>query len=236
MRFRSRTRSPPLARRTSRRERRTPDLRRGKYQREPKRRFIQFCEGKNTEPTYFRAIKRVCTSAQIEVLVEPAVGVPYTIAEKAVAHAKSAGLTPRSRRVNSFEESDQVWAVFDRDEHPRFTEAVALCRHGGVQVARSNPCFELWLILHEQDHDRHEERDKIQRILERIRPDYVRDGGKTPDCDDLVTRVEQAEQRAEAQLTRREDSGDPFGNPSTTVGRLTHQIRQANRLATRPVK
>ena len=95
-----------MARRNSRRERRTPNLKRGKYQREPKRRFILFCEGKNTEPAYFRAIERVCTSAQIEVQVEPAAGVPYTIAEKAVARAKSAGLAPRSRRVNSFEESE----------------------------------------------------------------------------------------------------------------------------------
>lgn len=179
-------------------------------------------------------MERVCTSAQIEVQVEAAAGVPHSIAEKAVAHAKSAGLAPRNRRVNSFEESDQVWAIFDRDEHPRFDEAVALCEQGGVRVARSNPCFELWLILHVQDHDRYEERDTIQRLLERIRPDYVRDGGKVPDCDDLVTRVEQAERRAEAQLARRKDSGNPFGNPSTTVGHLTCQIRQASGLATRP--
>ena len=119
MRSPSPTPFPPLARRNSRRERRTPNLKRGQgTSGEPKRRFILFCEGKNTEPAYFRAIERVCTSAQIEVQVEPAAGVPYTIAEKAVARAKSAGLAPRSRRVNSFEESDQVWAVFDRDEHP----------------------------------------------------------------------------------------------------------------------
>ena len=74
MRSPSPTPSPPLARRNSRRERRTPNLKRGKYQREPKRRFILFCEGKNTEPAYFRAIERVCTSAQIEVQVEPAGG------------------------------------------------------------------------------------------------------------------------------------------------------------------
>ena len=236
MRSPSPTPFPPLARRNSRRERRTPNLKRGKYQREPKRRFILFCEGKNTEPAYFRAIERVCTSAQIEVQVEPAAGVPYTIAEKAVARAKSAGLAPRSRRVNSFEESDQVWAVFDRDEHPRFKEAVALCKHGSVNVAHSNPCFELWLLLHVQDHDRYEERSEIQRLLGKVRPDYVRDGGKAPDCDDLVTRLERAEQRAREQLTRREDSGDAFGNPSTTVGHLTYQIRQANRLASRPGK
>ena len=48
------------------------------------------------------------------------------------------------RSKDSFEENDQVWAVFDRDEHPRFDEAIALCDGHGVLVGRSNPCFELW--------------------------------------------------------------------------------------------
>lgn len=223
-----------MSRRSSGRRRSAPDLKRRRSQREPKRRFILFCEGKNTEPEYFDAIKRACGSALIDVEIVPAVGVPYTIAERASERARSEGLAQSSRRrMNSFEETDQVWAVFDRDEHPRFDDAVMLCNQTGVHVARSNPCFELWLILHEQDHDRYETRQAMQKLLEQVRPDYTRGHGKAPDCDDLVTRVEQAERRAEAQLTRRESSGIPFGNPSTTVGHLTCQIREADSLATR---
>ena len=209
-----------MARRRNARRHPAPELKRRRSQREPKRRFILFCEGKNTEPAYFDAVKRACVSALIDVEVVPAVGVPYTIAESAGERARSDGLARNSRRkMNSFEENDQVWAVFDRDQHPRFNDAVALCEQAGVHVARSNPCFELWLILHEQDYDRYETRRDMQKILGRIRPEYARDRGKVPDCNDPVTRVEQAEQRAEAQLARREHSGLPFGNPSTTVGR-----------------
>lgn len=234
-RYHSRARFPLLARSSRGRHRSVPDLKRSRPHREPKRRFILFCEGKKTEPAYFDAIKRACSSALIDVEIVPAVGVPYTIAESASQRARSEGLARSSRRrMNSFEETDQVWAVFDRDEHPRFNDAVMLCNQVGVHVARSNPCFELWLILHEQDHDRYETRQATQKLLEQIRPDYAREHGKAPNCDDLVTRVEQAEQRAQAQLARREDSGIPFGNPSTTVGHLTFQIREANRLATRP--
>ena len=223
-----------MTRRNSRRERRSLNLRRGKYQREPKRRFILFCEGKNTESEYFRAIGRTCTGALITLEIVPAAGVPFTIAEKAVARARADGLIPRRRRkMSSFEEADQVWAVFDRDEHPRYDEAVALCEQTGIHVARSNPCFELWLILHEQDYDRYETRHDMQRILEGIRPEYTRDHGKVPDCDDLVSRVEQAEQRAAVQLSRRTESDDPFGNPSTTAGRLTNEIRMADQRSTR---
>lgn len=159
-------------------------------------------------------------------------GVAYTIATRAAEHARDLGLGRRSRRKkDSYEEADQVWAVFDRDEHPRFNEAVAYCESNGIGVARSDPCFELWLILHERDHDRPDHRRTVQEVLEELRPEYDADGAKTLDCDSLVTRVELAEQRAETQLQRRQQEGNSFGNPSTTVGRLTRAIRKADELA-----
>lgn len=231
-RFRSTIQFPPLALRTENRNRRAPSLRRRGARREPRRRFILFCEGRNTEPAYFDALRRACSSALVAVEARPGVGVPYTIATRAVEHARDLGLGRRRRRKkDSYEEADQVWAVFDRDEHPRFNEAVAHCESNGIGVARSDPCFELWLILHERDHDRPDHRRAVQEVLEELRPEYDADGAKTPDCDNLVTRVEQAEQRADTQLRRREQEGNPFGNPSTTVGRLTRAIREADELA-----
>ena len=164
--------------------------------------------------------------------IVPAVGVPYTIAEKAVEHARALGLDQRSRRKkDSFEENDEVWAVFDRDEHPHFDEAVALCEQHGVHIGRSNPCFELWLVLHETDYDRAEDRHEMQKILESLRPEYDRDSGKTPDCNEMINRVEDAEERSERQLQNREQGGNPYGNPSTTISRLTRAIREAAKLA-----
>ena len=124
----------------------------------------------------------------VAVETVPGVGVPMTVAEKAVEEAKS---LRRGRRRDSFEEGDRVWAVFDRDEHPRFDKAVALCEGYDVGVARSDPCFELWLILHEQDYNRSCDRHEVQRELERLRPEYDRGHGKTPDCEDLAKRVEE---------------------------------------------
>ncbi len=206
-----------------------PGLGRHGPRREPKRRFVLFCEGRNTEPAYFDAIKHACSSTLIAMEIVPATGVPLTIAERA---AEEAGAHKRRRgKKDSFEEGDQVWAVFDRDEHPRFAEAVALCERRGVGVARSDPCFELWLILHERDYDPSCDRHDAQRELKRLRPEYDRDGAKTPDCDDMVKRVEEAERRAEAQLHHRQRERAPYGNPSTTVGRLTRAIRDADERA-----
>ena len=214
--------------------RRTPNLRRKRHSLEPKRKFILFCEGEKTETEYFKAIGRICSSTLIAVETHGGVGVPYTIAEKAVERARALGLAPKSRgkgKKDSYEERDQVWAVFDRDDHPRFDEAVRECEKQNVGVGRSNPCFELWLILHEQDYDKPNDRHAMQKALAKLRPEYKLNGAKTPDCEDLVKRVEAAEQRGAKQLQNRESGGDPYGNPSTTVGRLTRAIREADLLA-----
>ena len=157
-----------------------------------------------------------------------------TIATEAVKFAKTLGLTTKSRRRrNSFEKNDEVWAVFDRDEHPKFDEAVRLCESNGVGVARSNPCFELWLILHERDYSRPDDCHAMQRELEKLRPEYDKRRGKIPDCGDLVTRLELAEERGQVLVERRDEEGVPHGNPSTTVGMLTRAIRMANESARR---
>lgn len=210
------------------------DLKRRRYQRKPKRCFIVFCEGEKTEPVYFKAFRHTLPNALIEVETVPEAGVPYTLASTAAEHAKSLGLSSNSRRKkNSFEEDDEIWAVFDRDAHPRFEEAVNICHQAGVGVGRSNPCFEIWLILHEADYNKPDGRHAVQAHLKKLRPEYDKDGPKTPDCADLVTRVEKAEQRAEMQLARREEEGAPYGPPSTTVFLLTRAIRRAAESASR---
>ncbi len=209
--------------------RRTPEIKRSRHRREPKRRFIVYCEGGKTEPAYLVAFRRAFAGALIEIEMIAPAGVPRTIADKA---ASCAGTLSRHRHRNSFEEHDQVWAVFDRDDHPRFGEAVNLCEQAGVGVARSNPCFELWLILHEADYDKPDGRHAVQAHLKKLRPEYDKDGAKMPDCADLVTRVEAAEQRADRQLANRAAEGTPYGRPSTTVVHLTRAIRDAVESAT----
>ena len=210
------------------------DLKRRGPQREPRRRFVLFCEGAKTEPAYFAAIRRACSGAMVAVKIVPGQGAPMTVAEEATQEAKS---RKRGRRkTDSFEEEDQIWAVFDRDAHPRFDDAVTLCERHGVKVGRSDPCFELWLILHQGDYDKPCDNRDAQKELARLRPEYDKDGAKTPDCDDLARHVEEAERRAEAQLRDREKEGAPYGNPSTTVGRLTRAIREAAERASPPAR
>jgi len=153
--------------------------------------------------------------------------VPNTIANRAIDRAK---LQKRSgkKKANSFERLDEVWAVFDRDEHPDFDQAVNRCRENGVQVARSNPCFEVWLILHFEDFQCSDGRHAVQKYLKKIRPEYDPDKGKSMNCLDAVKNIGEAERRAESQLRKRKEEGLEFSAPSTTVFELTRKVRIAN--------
>ena len=211
---------------------RSDSLSRRTAKREPLRRFIIYCEGEKTEPHYFQALKRTFRRSALIGLEIVHTGVPMTIAERATERVLEERKTKRSR--DSFEKRDQVWAVFDRDSHPHFERALDLCAQHKVQVARSNPCFEVWLILHEREFDRPDGRHAVQRHLKALRPEYDPDKHKSCDCDHLVKSVEDAEARAARQLDLRHREGVPFGPPSTTVGHLTAAIRSAAQAAGRP--
>ncbi len=198
------------------------DLRRARASREPRKRFVLFCEGKNTEPAYFKALRRLHPHAIIDIPREA--GVPITLAELAVTEFRRLRGT---RGRDSFEENDEVWVVFDRDDHPRHEEAVELCRQAGVRVARSNPCFEVWLILHKTDYDRPDGRHAAQAHLRTLCPEYDPRTDKTPDCAALLAGIARAETRAEAQLARRQSERTPYGPPSTTLFQLTRAVHEA---------
>ncbi|MEV8630381.1 RloB family protein [Streptosporangium sp. NPDC051023] len=45
-------------------------------------------------------------------------------------------------------ERENVWVIFDRDEHFDIEQAVTLARKNKIKVAFSHPSFDLWLWLH----------------------------------------------------------------------------------------
>lgn len=201
-------------------------LRRAAPTRSPKRKFVIYSEGKNTEPDYFRAVRRDLLGALVDLELIDAAGVPMTIAEKACKRA--AAMKRGGGRKSSFEERDQVWAVFDRDEHPKVAEALERCRVSDVGVAFSDPCFELWLILHFDDFDRPDDRHQVQTALAKLYAPYDPKGSKSSDFGDLIPNLRDAEERAERQLKRREAEGQPLMRPFTTVFGLTKKMREAH--------
>lgn len=211
---------------------RKDSLRRRKATRQPLRYFFIYCEGEKTERDYFEALERKYKKfgpIKLKIIPERE---PRGIAKKAVDRVKSERVTKQER--DSFDENDQVWAVFDYDDHTHYEDAIKTCEKGRVPVARSNPCFDLWLVLHLEEYDRAGRQNEVQKYLKTLRPEYDPDKNKSCDCDHLVKSVEEAEARAARQLARRDREGVPFGPPSTTVGHLTAAIRMAAQAAGRP--
>lgn len=118
--------------------------------REPKRTFLVLCEGKKTEPGYLAALRElpeVKDAAEVGVRVDTshAGDAPLTLVEAAI------NLKARS------DEIDELWCLFDveaPDPHPNLAQARALAQKNNVRVAISNPCFEVWLVMHFKPHTR----------------------------------------------------------------------------------
>lgn len=197
----------------------SPKLKRRPPIRNPKRRLIVVCEGKLTEPEYLKALAKNCGAL---IVIEGGCGTPMSVVGRA------SELSPRGKRrhVEGFEKRDEIWVVFDRDEHPYFFEAINRAKSLRIGVAYSNPCFELWFILHFEDWNKPMDRHGIQAHLRTRFPHYDRSKGKTIPFASLVESVENAESRAYAQCSNRGLEGDSCGNPSTSVYCLTQRIKE----------
>jgi hypothetical protein len=201
---------------------RASNLKRRRAVRDPKRRFLIVCEGKNAEPLYFKALERISNTI-IDIIA--GAGTPDAIAKIAITQATARGVTGRGRKKLAwYERTDEVWAVFDRDDHCHFDAAIRLCEENQIFVGRSNPCFEVWLILHFEDFQKPDGRDAVLARLCDVCPEYKRGKGREADFDKLILELETAEQRAEQQLAKRQAEGGEFDPPSTTVFKLTRSV------------
>jgi RloB-like protein len=119
--------------------------------REPRKRYLLFCEGEVTEPEYFGGWKRFLRSRLISIELSPEQGDPLRLVERAVSAKRTADREARRERDDNLR-YDEIWCVLDVDDHARLGEARRLADRQGVHIVMSEPCFELWGLLHYQDH------------------------------------------------------------------------------------
>ena len=201
---------------------RNDSLRRRRSFREPRKRFLIVCEGEVTEPDYFNDIRRT-ERGIIELEIVPG-GVPKSVVERAVEMKKESERDAKRRKDENLR-YDSVWCVFDVDEHPFVPEAKQQAHANAINLAVSNPCFELWFLLHFQDQTAHIERQKVQHLCREHMPGYQ----KSPLCDLMRPHQSEATQRAIRLEGWQESRDNAGGNPSTSVYRLILQIQAACR-------
>lgn len=204
-------------------EPRVPSVRRRRPTQAPKVTLVIACEGKNTEPDYLRKCCHEYGNGNVRLVVLEDHGSPMTVVRIAIQERKAQVELAR-KSPDSFDSCFRVWAVFDRDEHRDFDTALSTAADNHIDCAFSNPCFELWPLLHIQDHDAPIHRHRLQSLLHSLMPSYDHKAGAIVDFTQICDRVDAAMKRAEQMNERRRKDGSPSGNPSTTFHALVKII------------
>jgi RloB-like protein len=125
----------------------------------------------------------------------------------------------RKFRDQAVDDYDQVWCVLDVDDFD-FGEALAAAHRNDINLAISNPCFELWLLLHHVDVTVALQGASNSLLrLKRIVPEYDKSDLR---FEDFAEGIPDAVQRA--RLLSDDDA--PLGPyPSTGMWRLVSLIR-----------
>jgi hypothetical protein len=188
--------------------------------RRPKLRIYVACEGELTEPRYIRKLTALVKNPLVEVHFARERGDPLRVVELAM-QGRDDGLRAATRAQDDSLAYDEVWCVFDRDQHERFADAIRKATDNNLRLAVSNPCFELWLLLHHREQPGAKERWELADMLRKHWPGYEK---AVPDFS--LEQVDQAQQRAQ-RLTRdtAERDDPPHGNPTTTAHLLVQSIR-----------
>ena len=154
------------------------------------------------------AVKDVA-SVDIRIEARDEGAVPLTLVRSAMEQ--------RRKTVNEKGEIDEFWCVFDVEwpkHHPNLTEALDLARRHLIKVAVSNPCFEVWLIMHFQNQTGFLDNDEARRS----RRTCDRRDDKSLDASLYMPRRADAGQRAAALDTMHRDNGTSFPNDNPSSG------------------
>jgi len=201
-------------------ERQAAKLARKKASRNSHDRILIICEGKKTEPQYFNEIRQFyrLNTAYVSIL-QSEYG---TSPQQVVDYARDKCLETR--------QWEQVFCVFDRDEHPSFNNALQSAntldkKHKNeykqpilFKAIPSIPCFELWLLLHFECVTREMQRDEVCRRLDRpgLLPGYSK--GSTGQFKRTMKQLSEAYENAARAKEERQRTGRE--NPFTAVDEL----------------
>ena len=167
-------------------------------------------EGKDTERIYFRALAKEYTNPRVHV----------HILERSEDEQNNSSPEHVLKQLNDYkghyelESDDELWLVVDRD---RWTEAMLsrvateCAQDNFMHVALSNPCIELWLLLHLVDatlltseeeqlwmENRRKSKNADPYLKVRLRQEMGSYHESSYDAKMLIAHVEEAIERAKA--------------------------------------
>ena len=173
-------------------------------------------EGRVTEPAYLHLMAGQGVSLDFGTTG----ATPLALVQQARQEAR------KNRRAHADDRFDEIWCVFDCDEHPHLEQALQEARDSGIRTALSNPCFELWLVLHVEEQAAFVNRHTIQDRCEEL---CLTDGKALSEkaMSKLTEGYPQAKKRARSLRKSHMASGSRASdNPSSEVWRLVDRLRK----------
>ena len=186
--------------------------------------ILVLTEGTVTEHQYLKYMQKVAPgSCRARLKLGSAESDPIKLVNKAV---RKLAYDKRRKDGGTF---DEIWCVFDYDAH--FEEPSDLltllsdASSRDINVAVSNPCFELWLVLHYQAVTGTVDRHVIQRTADKLK---LVDDKRIREV--TLSRLQRdyavARQHAKALRVGHQHNGNhETSNPSTAVWELVDEIR-----------
>ncbi len=189
------------------------DYRRTQGRKSPGKVVVIVCEGQETEPNYFHALRQKYRLSNLNVKVVPDQGAPISVVNCAI----------EKKKVD--DSIDEVWCVFDTEnpnENPSLQVAIEKARKAKINVAISNPAFEYWYFIHfDQSSRPFANGQEMKRALKVHIPGYGENANVFPKLDGLT---QTALNNADMLRRRSPESWDIFPNPSTGVDILVAEI------------
>ena len=189
-------------------------------------RILIVTEGSKTEPYYFSEIRKDQLLQKELIRILPCNNGTSPI--QVVSYAKQLFEKGDSRKRILAKAFEQVYAVFDRDDHDTYFEALEQARSLNRKLKNdtrqkvifkaiaSRPCFELWLLLHFEEVQAPIHRDEVISRLKKHIMGYKKGADDTfSETSGLLNR---ALQRAQALATRFNAYDDP--EPYTDIAEL----------------
>ena len=198
---------------------------RKRYTRERKEIILIATEGKNkTERNYFREFNRSIKGCAI-VFSDGNNTDPVNIVHDALNSADKRDIEPQN--------GDSIYAVFDTDfkKGSQISEARKLAERNGVEIILSNPCFEVWLLLHLRYSTRgYQSNNEVIKELNDVWPEYRKNIATFKQlrdrCEDAI------ENTGKLKKFHNETKGTDIVercNPSTDVDKLVTRIIEARK-------
>jgi hypothetical protein len=104
-------------------------------------------EGNDTERIYFQELKSH-VKFNDDVIYLHLLTRPKTDTNSAPNHVFNK-LKKEAKDEYNFNSQDELWMIIDKDRWKNIEVIINLCKEqGNMFVAGSNPCFEIWLLLH----------------------------------------------------------------------------------------